>query len=407
MSLVSAAVTTFNVENFEGPIYNITPDDTPLTAAIGGMFGGDLINATVFAWQEQDLRSAAVTGALEGQASPTSSARDRDNVNNVLEIIHESVDVSYTKQASFRQLGDIDSTHPDIMSAGGSNPVTDEMANQIEIRLKELKRDVEFTIINGTFNEPANNSTKRQTRGLIAAISTNSTDVATGSDATEAGSSSSDDVLVAAAHGLADGDKIQFTAITGGAGLVINKTYYVVAKTTGTFQLAATSGGTAIDFTTDISAGTFEAVNDLTSTHVLQLMQDVWDNGGISEQETAVIIANSWNKRRLTSQFLDAGSSGTGFRQSERTVGGVNLQTFDTDFGRVNVMLNRYCPANTVIVASLDELRLKWLDLGGDGLVLEELGKTGSMTENQFYGEWGLMYGNQRSHGAISGLSTR
>ncbi len=407
MALVSAAVTTFNVENFGGPLYNITPEDTPLLAAIGGMFGGDLVNTTVFGWQEHDLRSAAVTGALEGQASPTSSARSRANVMNVLEIIHESVDVSYTKQATARQLGDIDSAHPFVMSDGGSNPVTDEMAWQIEVRLKEIKRDIEFTLINGTFNEPANNSTKRQTRGLLAAITTNATDVAGTSDATEAGSSSSDDVLVAAAHGLADGDKIQFTAITGGAGLVINKTYFVVNKTTGTFQLANTSGGSAIDFTTDISAGTFEPVNDLTSTHVLQLMQDVWDNGGINEAETAVIIANSWNKRRLTSQFLDAGSSGTGFRQSERTVGGVNLETFSTDFGRINVMLNRYMPANTVTVVSLDELRLKWLNRADGAFVIESLGKVGATVEEQFYGEWGLMYGNQRSHGEISGLSTR
>ncbi len=405
MALVSGAITTFDVENFEGPLYNITPEDTPLLAAIGGSFGGELINTTVFGWQEHDLRAVTTgSGTLEGQASPSSTGRTRDNVMNVLEIIHESIDVSYTKQATAKQLGDIDSAHPFVMHGGGANPVTDEMAWQIEVRLKEIKRDIEYTIINGLFNEPANNSTKRQTRGLLEAISTNATDVAGTSDATEAGSSSSDDVLVAAAHGLADGDKIQFTAITGGAGLVINKTYFVVNKTTGTFQLANASGGSAIDFTTDISAGTFEPVSDLTSTHVLDLMQDVWDNGGISEQETAVIIANSWNKRRLSSQFL---GTDAGFRQDSRTVGGVNLQTFDTDFGRVNVMLNRYIPANTVAVASLDELRLKWLDLGGDGLIIEELGTVGSKVENQFYGEWGLMYGNQRSHGKISGLSTR
>ena len=405
MAVVSAAITTFNVENFGGPLYNITPEDTPLLAAIGGMFGGDLVDTTVFGWQEHDLRSAAVTGALEGQDSPSSTGRSRDNVMNVLEIIHESVDVSYTKQATARQLGDIDSAHPFIMSDGGANPVVDEMAWQIEVRLKEIKRDIEFTLINGTFNEPANNSTKRQTRGLLAAITTNSTDLAGTSDATEAGSSSSDDVLVAAAHGLADGDKIQFTALTGGAGLVTNKTYFVVNKTTGTFQLSETSGGSAIDFTTDISAGTFEPVTDLEDGHVLDLMQDVWDNGGISEQETAVIIANSWNKRKLTEQFL--GVTTAGFRQDERRVGGVNLQTFDTDFGRINVMLNRYIPANTVAVVSLDELRLKWLNRAEGAFVIEPLGKVGAKVEEQFYGEWGLMYGNQRSHGELSGLSTR
>ncbi len=405
MALVSAAVTTFNVENFGGPLYNITPEDTPLLAAIGGSFGGDLVNATVFGWQEHDLRSASQTSALEGADAPTASARSRDNVNNVLQIIHETVDVSYTKQATAGQLGDIDSAHPLVMSDGQPNPVTDEMAWQIEVRLKEIKRDMEFALINGAFVEPANNSTARKTRGLLAAITTNSIDKAGTSDATEAGSSSSDDVLVAAAHGLADGDKIQFTAITGGAGLVVNKTYFVVNKTTGTFQLANAAGGSAIDFTTDISAGTFEPVTDLEDGHVLDLMQDVWDNGGISEQETAVIIANSWNKRRLTEQFL--GVSTAGFRQSERKVGGVNLQTFDTDFGRVNVMLNRYIPENTVAVVSLDELRLKWLNRADGPFVIEKIGRVGAKVEEQFYGEWGLMYGNQRAHGELSGLSTR
>ena len=404
MPLVSAAVTTFNVENFEGPLYNITPEDTPLLAAIGGMFGGDLVGSVVFPWQEHDLRTASQTSALEGADAPTASARSRDNVNNVLQIIHETVDVSYTKQATARQLGDVDSAHPLIMSTGGANPVVDEMAWQIEVRLKEIKRDMEYALINGTFVEPADNNTARKTRGLLEAITTNVSDVAVNSTALDGGSSS-DDVLAEAAHGLTDGDKIQFTALTGGAGLVINMTYFVVTATTGTFQLAATSGGAAIDFTTDISAATYEEVTDLTQTHVLGLMQDVWDNGGIGEQETAVIIANSWNKRQLTEEFL--GVTTAGFRQDERTVGGVNLQTFDTDFGRINVMLNRYIPQNTVAVVSLDELRLKWLDRADGAFVIENLGKVGAKVEEQFYGEWGLMYGNQRSHGELSGLSTR
>ena len=405
MALVSAAVTTFNVENFGGPLYNITPEDTPLLAAIGGSFGGDLVNTTVFGWQEHDLRSASQTSALEGAAAPTASARSRDNVNNVLQIIHETVDVSYTKQATAMQLGDIDSSHPLVMSDGQPNPVTDEMAWQIEVRLKEIKRDIEFAIINGAFVEPANNSTARKTRGLLAAITTNSIDKAGTSDTTESGSSESDDLITVAGHGLADGDKIQFTALTGGAGLEINKTYFVVNKTTGNFQVADSSGGSAIDFTTDISAGTFEPVTDLEDSHVLDLMQDVWDNGGISEQETAVIVANSWNKRRLTEQFL--GVSTAGFRQDDRQVGGVNLATFDTDFGRVNVMLNRYIPENTVMVLSLEELRLKWLNRADGPFVIEQIGRVGSNVEEQFYGEWGLMYGNQRAHGEISGLSTR
>ena len=77
-------------------------------------------------------------------------------------------------------------------------------------------------------------------------------------------SSSSDDILIDAAHGLSNGDRIQFTSLTGGAGLATATTYYVVNATTGTFQLAAAIGGTAINFTTDISAANYQEVADIT-----------------------------------------------------------------------------------------------------------------------------------------------
>ena len=67
------------------------------------------------------------------------------------------MDVSYTKQAAFGHLGDIDSAHPFVMSDGQPNPVTDELSWQIQVRMKEIKRDIEFALIQGAFNEPANN----------------------------------------------------------------------------------------------------------------------------------------------------------------------------------------------------------------------------------------------------------
>lgn len=405
MALVNAALTTFNVSNYEGDLYNITPEDTPLLSAIGGLFGGELVNTTIWSWQEHDLRDADQRAAKEGQDAPTGTGRSRANVKNVLQIIHETVDVSYTKQAAFGQVADIGSSHPNVVSAGQGNPVMDELGFQIDVRLKEIARDVEFSLINGTFVEPADNTTERKTKGLLEAATTNATDKAT--IATNVTGEDADDLIDATAHPFTLNDKVQFTALTGGSNLELNRTYYVIAVLANTFQLSDSLGGTAVSFGSDITAtSTIEKVEDLTDDDVLQLMQDVWDNGGIRESETAVIIANSWNKRKLTEQFL--GVSNAGFRQSERNVGGVNLQTFDTDFGRINVMLNRYIPANQVAVASLGELRMKWLaGIPGGPLAVEQLGKVGAKYQAQFYGEFGLQFGNEKAHGVLSGLSTR
>lgn len=56
----------------------------------------------------------------------------------------------------------------------------------------------------------------------------------------------STDVFTAAAHGMANGDQVSFSAAEVPAGLTANTTYYVVNQATNTFQLAATNGGAAL-----------------------------------------------------------------------------------------------------------------------------------------------------------------
>lgn len=65
------------------------------------------------------------------------------------------------------------------------------------------------------------------------------------------------DVISDAGHPFINGDQIQFTSITGGTGLTASTVYFVVTAVAGvSYQLSLTSGGAAINFTTDISAGT-------------------------------------------------------------------------------------------------------------------------------------------------------
>lgn len=62
------------------------------------------------------------------------------------------------------------------------------------------------------------------------------------------------DAVTATAHGFANGERVVFVALTGGAGLTVGTTYFVRDATASTFKVAATSGGAAVDVTTDATA---------------------------------------------------------------------------------------------------------------------------------------------------------
>jgi len=75
----------------------------------------------------------------------------------------------------------------------------------------------------------------------------------------------STDVLSSTAHGYSNGDVVMLSGLTGGAGLSTTVRYYVIGASTDRFQLSLTAGGSAVDFTTDMSAGTVTRVSTLAS----------------------------------------------------------------------------------------------------------------------------------------------
>jgi len=140
-------------------------------------------------------------------------------------------------------------------------------------------------------------------------------------------------------------------------------------------------------------------VAELTEEAVMDLFQEVWTNGGIQEGETRTVIVGATLKRELSKIFI----KDRGYAEDSRNVGGVNLQTFETDFGRANIMLNRYMPADTLVVASLDQLAPRFLEIPGKGhFFAEPLAKTGSADKVQIYGEIGLEYGHEAQHGKLT-----
>ena len=309
--------TTYNLPNYHGVLQGVTPEDTPFLTAIGGLQqGGDSAVATEVEWQFYDLRDAAQLTRLEGADAPAPNNRVKFAKSNILQIHQETVDVSYTAMAAVGRRSGINSMQP-------GDPAFNELTFQILTQLKQIKRDAEWSFLRGTYVKPVDNSTARQTRGIIDAIETN-----------------------------------------------------VIAK-------VGTPNPTVKD--------------------VLDLLQLAYENGGISEQETATLIVGAAMQRWITKLFI----TDVGYKEETRNVGGVHLTTIVTDFGRLNLMLHRNMPAGAMVVVSLEECEPFYLEIPGKGvLFVEPLAKTGASERVQVYGEIGLKYGNERKHAKATGFAT-
>ena len=392
MGAVSGLGTTYNLPNYTGILYQLSPTETPFFSAIGGLSGGRQTTSTAFEWQTVDLRDAAQPENVEGATAPTAQARSRSNVSNVVQIHQEKVSIAYSKLAATGLKAGLNNDQP--------NPVRDELDAQVSLMLTQMSRDVEYSLIRGAYQAPANNSTGRKTRGIISAISTNSRDVKGAALPTVTATASTDKVN-STSHGLVDGDSVIFTALTGGAGLTTGVPYYVVNKGANDFEVSLTKGGTKIDITSDASAATAYKLTALTTTHIDDLLQQVYDNGGMDD--TTTLLLNSTAKRALSTAYASAFGK---FVESSRNLAGVNVTQIETDFGRVNIMLNRYVPKHQIVAVQLGQCAPVYLEIPGKGhFFAEPLAKTGSSDDVQLYGEVGLAYGNEKAHGLLSGLA--
>lgn len=311
MGAVSGLGDSYDLPNYVGELFNVTPNDTPFLSAIGGMTGGKSVTSKQFTWQTVDNAAAAQTAVVEG-ADPTYAERTRSEVTNVTQIMQYGVNVSYTKQAATGNLSG--------QSIIGNQPVQDELAFQLDMAMKRAARDIEFSFLQGTYVADTDISTVRTTRGMLEAISTNE---------------------------------------VAGAAAALTQ-----AKVDAALKLMADSG---------------------------------------APFEMPVIMSNAFQKQKLSSIY----GSALSLAPRDRNVGGVNIQTIETDFGEVGIVYDRHLPTDDVIIVDLAFCKPVFLDIPGKGhFFVEPLAQSGAAYKFQVYGEIGLEYGPEQFHAKITDLST-
>lgn len=324
MAGITGMGTTYNLPNFSGELFALSPEDTPFLSSIGGLNGGRQATSTEFEWETYDLRDPNKDRQrLEGADAPNAEERVRSNWSNILEIHQEKVDISYTKLAATGMRAGLNTTDT-------TSPVTSEMLWQLQQQIKQVKRDVEVSFLAGTYQKPADNTTPRKTRGLIPAITTNVVTVpAPGSGAT---------------------------------------------------------GATAA----------------LTKDLIDQLVMATYTSGGLTEVDSAVLMLPPKYKTMISNLY--AAQFGQ-FQETSRNQAGVAVKQIETDFGVLNLMTNRHLAAvapDTLVLCSMEQCSPVFLEVPGKGhFFVEPLAKTGASDKSQLYGEIGLAYGNEKTHGKI------
>jgi len=167
VAAVSGQGTTYNLPNYHGELFVVTPTETPFLSAIGGLNSAKITHATSFEWQTVDRRgSSANNAALEGAAAPTGAERARSNIDNVVEIHQSAIEVSYTKIAA---RGNFSGAN---IAPQQDDLVLDELAVQTMAELESMAVDIEQSFLSGTYQKPADNTTPRKTQGVLGVAAT-------------------------------------------------------------------------------------------------------------------------------------------------------------------------------------------------------------------------------------------
>ena len=165
---VSGRALTYNLPNFVGELFNLTPADTPFKN-LAARNGVRRVASKVFSWQTVDNPAPAQPEIVEG-ADPVYEERTRVEVHNVTQIFQYGVDISYTKLATYQQVAD------DATPWLGPQPVTNELEFQQALKLDRCSEDMEVSFLTGTFQNPSDNTAGRRTRGILTAVTSNVVD---------------------------------------------------------------------------------------------------------------------------------------------------------------------------------------------------------------------------------------
>lgn len=166
--MASGTAQSFLVLNYSGQLFDKTNTDTPLVSMLPrrNTTSVEFVVNSTYATEAPSMPAISETASL---TAPDPTYVTRAQETNVVQIYQYTTAVSYQKQANTGTLAGAN-------IAGQANNVPNEFDFQMAAKTKKARTDLEYTLINSTYNKAANDGEINKTRGLIEAIKTNTED---------------------------------------------------------------------------------------------------------------------------------------------------------------------------------------------------------------------------------------
>jgi hypothetical protein len=156
--------------NYRGALYILGQNQTPFLSMIGGVNGGRRETSEQFAVSVTGTTSSASQSAITEDASilaGTATTYAKTQTYNTTQIMKNIAQVSFKKAGNAGRMGGINNDE------AGSSP--DTLQFQKDMALLQMAKDIDYSFIQGSYQAAANSATAGKTRGMIEAITTNTT----------------------------------------------------------------------------------------------------------------------------------------------------------------------------------------------------------------------------------------
>jgi len=173
--------TVWNCPNYTGTLFMIGANQTPFLNMIGGLQGARIRTVGAFQFplaQPYALNSASQPAISETTSltAPTAWTYVRSQDVNTCQIFHTQVSVSYAKQSVVGQVSADPTTG--LIDIGDDQPIPNERDFQIAAHMRQISIDVEYTFLNGSYQQATSAAVAAKTRGVITACTTNTVNAA-------------------------------------------------------------------------------------------------------------------------------------------------------------------------------------------------------------------------------------
>lgn len=168
--MADVIATSFATLNYSGMLFNKGNTRTPLSTMIAGR-AKNTNHVEFVVGQEYTGGGNGSQPAISENASlaaPDAGIVTRAQKTNVTQIFQESVGISYAKQSNMGTLSGVN------IANQVANPMS-ELDFQVAAKMQKIARDIEFTFIQGVYNKATTDATVNKTRGLVSAITSNTT----------------------------------------------------------------------------------------------------------------------------------------------------------------------------------------------------------------------------------------